>query len=389
MKYRYHILFFVLCLALSVPLIAQTHKNQSVLKDGQVFKIEITETGVHRLTYEWLQAQLGVNPAEWNADNIQIFGNGGGQLPEANLADRIDDLQENAIQIVGGDDGQLDAGDYILFYAENQDKIYYSEDEQMWLTQKNAFDTKNAYFLKIGNAKGKRIAVQENLTDVAYSSNSFDDFIHFEEDKMNLLDEFEHAQGSGKRWYGDQFKNVKSYDYDFTFPDLVSTAEVKIKARLAARARQSRRFTIDANGKSLQSNLIGSTSSSFNEPAESTYANIGTINSSFTANNDRIDLMVTYQGEEAWLDYITLNARRILKLEDAQVRFSDEKSLEQEKSGFQLESNKDALVWDISDPMEVKNQAFEKNGNSYTFGYESQSLKSFIAFAANETIEPN
>jgi len=388
MKYGYHLLLLLSFLFSNSLIIAQTHKTQSVLRDGQVFKIGITETGVHRLTYEWMQEQLGVNPSDWNADNIQVFGNGGGRLPEANITDRIDDLQENAIQVVDGGDGQLNAGDYILFYAENQDKVYYSEEEKMWLTQKNVFDTKNYYFLKIGNAKGKRIETQENLTGATYSSSSFDDFIHFEEDKMNLLDEFDHAQGSGKRWYGDQFKNVKSYDYEFTFSDLITTEEVKIKTRLAARARQSRRFTIDVNGQSLQSNLIGSTSGSFNEPAESIYANIGTIKSSFTAENDRIKLKVTYQGEEAWLDYITLNARRVLKLEDTQVRFSDEKSLEQEKSGFQLESSKEATIWDISNPMEVKSQIFERNGNTYTFAYESQLLKRFVAFAANEVAEP-
>ncbi|MEN0049651.1 MAG: type IX secretion system sortase PorU, partial [Bacteroidota bacterium] len=387
MKYRYYIFFFISFFTSSV--FAQTHKIQSVLASGQVYKIEIKETGVHRLTYEWLQEQLGINPADWNADNIQLFGNGGGQLPEANLADRVDDLEENAIQIVGGEDGQLNAGDYILFYAENQDKVYYDEEDEMWLTQKNVFDTKNFYFLKIGADKGKRIASQDNLTNATYVSNSFDDFIHFEEDKVNLLDEFDFAQGSGKRWYGDQFKNVKSYDYDFTFPDLVTTDEVKIKARLAARARQSRSFTIDVSGQMLQSNRIGSTSGSFNEPAESTYANIGTIESNFTAESDLIDLTVSYEGEEAWLDYITLNARRVLKLEEAQVRFSDAKSLEQAQSAFQLESSKEALIWEISNPMEVRNQVFAKSGNTYTFGYESESLKSFIAFAANETIEPN
>ncbi len=53
----------------------------------------------------------GVNPP----DHIRIFGNGGGMLPEKNSDARRDDLQEIAIAIYDGNDGNFDEGDYILF----------------------------------------------------------------------------------------------------------------------------------------------------------------------------------------------------------------------------------------------------------------------------------
>ncbi len=50
--------------------------------------------------------------------SYSYFGNGGGMLPEKNSDARRDDLQEIAIAIYDGNDGNFDEGDYILFYAE-------------------------------------------------------------------------------------------------------------------------------------------------------------------------------------------------------------------------------------------------------------------------------
>ncbi len=60
----------------------------------------------------------GMNLSGVNPDHIRIFGNGGGMLPEKNSDARRDDLQEIAIAIYDGNDGNFDEGDYILFYAE-------------------------------------------------------------------------------------------------------------------------------------------------------------------------------------------------------------------------------------------------------------------------------
>ena len=205
--------------------------NQSVLSDGEIYKIEIDEEGIYRLTYDWLREELNVDVSTWNTKNIQLFGNGGGELPEAVLADRTDDLEEIAIQIEDGGDGKLDVGDYILFYAESADEILYSEDEKMWLVERNAFDFHNYYFLKIGAVSGKRIQEATSVNTSTYSSTTFDRIEHFEEDKINLLDEFDFAQGSGKRWYGDFFDKIEAIDYDFKIPNLVADRPIKTKSR--------------------------------------------------------------------------------------------------------------------------------------------------------------
>ncbi|MEM9885278.1 MAG: type IX secretion system sortase PorU [Bacteroidota bacterium] len=385
--YRYYTSFiFLSFLGLSFCASAQ-FASQSVLKEGELYKIAVAETGIHRLSYEWLKEQLNVEPNDWAVDQIQIFGNHGGRLPEANAAERMDDLRENAIQIVGDADGQFNAGDYILFYAENADKIYYREDVEMWLTERNPFDSKNYYFLRIGIESGKRITTQASLDGADYTSNSFDDFIHFEEDEVNLLDEFDQAQGSGKRWYGDKFDNVEDINYRFSFPNLIPAEPLKIRSRLVARSRNSQPFFIDANGTRLQSNSITNTRGSFREPSESTYANSGLIQNIFSSTSDDINLTVTYEGEEGWLDYITLNARRELRLMGQQLRFSDSKSLAHEISAFELNASGEIQIWDITDPFAVQVQSSNQSADTYIFGYQSDTLKTFIAFQDDQTLE--
>ena len=53
--------------------------------------------------------------------NIKIYGHGGRMAPLLNSTPYEFDLTENAIQIIGEQDGVFDATDYILFYAEGVD----------------------------------------------------------------------------------------------------------------------------------------------------------------------------------------------------------------------------------------------------------------------------
>ncbi|MDV7395453.1 hypothetical protein RZS08_28965, partial [Arthrospira platensis SPKY1] len=90
----------------------------SVLRDGAIYKIGVSRTGVHKIDYNFLVDQLGIAAASINPARIQLFGNGGGMLPEAVSDSRPDDLIENPILVVDGGDGKFDPGDYILFFAQ-------------------------------------------------------------------------------------------------------------------------------------------------------------------------------------------------------------------------------------------------------------------------------
>ena len=91
--------------------------KNSVLSQGTWFKFSIDTTGVFKIDRSFLQ-NLGINTNEIDPKNIRIYGNGGQLLPMLNNVFRYDGLQENAIAVVGEDDGTFDANDYILFYGK-------------------------------------------------------------------------------------------------------------------------------------------------------------------------------------------------------------------------------------------------------------------------------
>lgn len=359
-----------------------------MLADGQLFKITVEKRGVHRINVAQL-SKLGVNVGALNPNTLQLFGSQTGMLPETAGKNTFDDLQEIPFLWIGAVNGRLNANDYLVFFAEGADKFYYNPIDKQFAVERNAFDTYNCYFLKISTTNRTTLAEQPNMSAKEYTTETFDDCIHYEEDKVNLLDAFISTQGSGKRWYGDQFRNVSSYKYNFTFPNLVIANPVQVKATIAARSKTSRRFSIEANGTKLESNLITETSRSFTDPSESTFANTGSVLGTFSADKDNIELSINYNGDEGWVDYITLNARRKLIMNDEQLIFRDLNSLNFAATTYKLENTKnDMQIWDITNSLAPLKQVFTQTGNTITFSTSSQQLKEFIAFYPSKAISP-
>lgn len=87
------------------------------LSTGTFYKIRVDKSGIFKITKQFLQDN-GINPSSVNPKNFRIYGNGGIMLPENNQDARYSALQENAIQVVGEDDGVWNDNDYALFYAQ-------------------------------------------------------------------------------------------------------------------------------------------------------------------------------------------------------------------------------------------------------------------------------
>ena len=68
-------------------------------------------------------------------------------LPEANAAARIDDLEEIAIQVEDGGDGQLNGNDFVLFYASGPDQWVKDSVNKRFSHQKNLYSNKAFYFI--------------------------------------------------------------------------------------------------------------------------------------------------------------------------------------------------------------------------------------------------
>ncbi len=355
----------------------------SVLKDGAIYKIAVSQSGIHKINYNFLKEELKIDIDNVDPTTIKLYGNGGGILPEKIEDFRFDDLQENAIQIIGEADGRFDAVDYILFYAEGPHEWQYDPVRKVFNRETNVYDDKNYYFIKISSEKGLRIKDQNAISTTEYTSNAFDDYARFEEELINLLDAFSFAQGTGKNWYGDLFETIRERSYaDFFFPNIIAEP-ANLQIAFAGRSSATTSFNARVGNNQFSAGIRRSNTGDI----EDDYAHIGLVNESFLPESENIAVNISYPptaSSTGWLDYIQLNVRRQLILTEMQMHFRDQNTLAFNTSTFQLSNaNANTLIWDISNPIQPSNQLFNLSGSQLAFGVNTRTLKEFVAFDAN------
>ena len=189
-----------------LPLIvsgAIPHADSSVLARGKWYKLAVTHTGIHKITWDNLKT-LGIDPSTVDDARIRLFGNGSGMLPEVNSATRIDDLREISVQVEDGGDGRFDATDYILFYGEGADKWKYDPLNRFYSRQRNLYSDSTYYFLNFDQREGRRVQPMPGISENPNNfSSRYDDFMSHELDQQNLI-------RSGREWFGETFDNLKS-----------------------------------------------------------------------------------------------------------------------------------------------------------------------------------
>ncbi|MEM1216433.1 MAG: type IX secretion system sortase PorU, partial [Bacteroidota bacterium] len=368
----------------------------SVLSDGSVYKIAINETGIHRLSYDFLKNTLGISDLDdVDPRSIRLYGNGGGLVPFDNSAERIEDLAENAIRIVGEGDGSFDGDDYILFYAEGANKWEYDADADRFDEQVNPFTYQNFYFIKTGaSGNGLRIGTRLSLDNTAATTNTFDGLFRFEEELVNVMHEIENlGTGTGQTWYGDFFKFAREKDYNnlFTIPGLVTNEPVWITAEMALRAAVRPRFFFDIAGQTLTSSQAGSVPIGSSSEINFNLAPTATIREQVNLTDENVSLKLRYphpggaEQSSGWLDFIQLRARQRLTLGDSPLRFRDTRSLANASTTFTLDGITSSVeVWDVTNPLEVRQQEGNLTGSTFSFGAAtSDFLREFIAFDTN------
>lgn len=354
------------------PSPGREYASASVLSTGEWYKIGVTKDGVYSLSYSFLQS-MGMDMASVNPQNIRIYGNGGGMLPSANWQYRPDDLTENAIYVSGEADGKFDAGDLIFFYGQGPHRWILNGN--LFKHQQNLYADTNYYFITADLGAGKRIISKTALSDFNSTVTSFNDYQFYERDLINPV-------RSGREWLGETFSIVTDYNFIFSFPDISNEAPVTLKTAVAGRTTSGQNiFTVKANGQTVGTISVNSVSGNYTD----NFARIAEGQGSFAPSGANISINISMNkgnsGSQGWLDFIEINARRNLALSGGQILFRDVNSVGIGNARFRL-SNADAnmLVWDITNPLEAKNQPGSLAGNIFEFISSTDSLGEFIAF---------
>ena len=352
--------------------------SNSVLASGVWYKFAVGSNGIYRLSYDDLK-KAGVDVGSINPQNLRIYGNGGGMLPEANSKPRIDDLMENAIFVSGAEDGRFDPGDYLLFYGQGPDQWNYSTTDNLFHCRKNIYSDRMYYFLNFDKGPGKRIATEPSSTQSpTFYASKFEDYASYEKDDVNLIK-------SGREWWDQQkFDITTTRNYSFSFPNLDLLSPVAVTAYVAARSiGSSTSFTVSAQGNVIMNINIGSISGGFE--GNFAIANKGTA--TFIPSGPVIDIKLNFNKTSSssvgYLNYIELNAMRSLTMYGSQMSFRSVAGTEPNGiTEFTFNGNgQNVQIWDVTNGGDIRKvETIQSGANNYTFRLATDTLREFMAF---------
>ncbi|WP_370477822.1 type IX secretion system sortase PorU [Tamlana flava] len=351
--------------------------SNSVLNSGDWYRFYVENSGVFKLSRGFLQ-QLGVNVNSVDPRTIKVFGHGGRMIPHSNAASYPYDVPENAIKFVGEEDGVLNNEDYILFYAEGP--TGYNTDSR---THINCYTDKTYYYINVSPGNGKRIQEFSQPSGTPdMTIDAFEDYQFHEIDEYNLV-------SLGRRWFGDRFDVSNKKEFEFDFPDLVTSQPLKLTVIVAAAAKSASAMNVSVNGNSLATLSLSGVSSP-------TYASGATFsNNNVSVNSSKVTVKLDFDNRGnpstlGYLDYISVEGVRNLNFNNKQFKFKN--SAVANASGIVQYNISNAQnlseVWDVTDIYNVSNAANNDKSANFSFNATLGSLMTYVAFSPSDYYTP-
>lgn len=350
--------------------------QNSVLANGEWYRFYVEKSGVYKVSKSFLQS-LGLNT---NVDprNIKIYGNGGRMVPLLNGTPYPIDLEENAIQFIGENDGVFDDNDYILFYAEGVDT--WNEES---LTSVNLFADKSYYYITASGGNGKRIqessqpAGSPNLLFTQYNRTDI-----YELDLVNIAK-------LGRRWFGEQFNIENSQTFSVVVPNLITSEPLNVKINLASKSPNPTSFTITANSQNLGTvNFPAITTGATYEALENA------LNTTFSSTSSTINFKLDYNNggvpsANGYLDFISLNSICALNGTNGQFTFFNNDEELNIGVGEYVLTNASSVqeVWNVTDIYNVQ-KFTNTSGANFSFKVNLGQKRKYVAVSQTDFYSP-
>jgi hypothetical protein len=321
----------------------------SVLANGKWIRFEVPEEGIYKITRAQLSS-FGIDPNTVDPRTIKIYNNGGKVLPELPSAPRPNDLVENAIIIVGEEDGRFDANDYILFYGRGTNFFDYSSDGKTIKRFYHPYSKSNYYWITSGGNAGKRMNRKSSVSDNPdLVQNTTVAFAYKEDDKINL-------GKTGRQWFGDDFsQTILQRVYLNRLDARIPGEPVKYNLRFVVGSSTNLTLTVSENGNQIYNeNLAGYGGNKYQVGKE--YSRSFTYSGNIPNDMSSLTLRITPAASTSvgYLDYFEIEYKRELKaLDDFLIIYSNEINgvIEYQLSNF---STSNINVFDVTDYANVK-----------------------------------
>lgn len=358
----------------------RTYSTASVLASGNWYKISVGAEGIYKVDVPFLNT-LGLTGAISSA-SLRLYGNGGAMLPEAGNGPYTDDLQEVAISVVDGGDGQLNGGDYFLFYSPGPHHWLNDSASKSFTHQKNRYSDKAYYYIAISGT-GKRIGTQTASPQATATITSFDERYFAELDTVNFL-------SSGKEWYGEEFSSAPgrtlSRSFALPFTDILTTEPSVLKTSVVARSvNNPSGFSASVNNVVVQQIPVPAIGTSQYD----LFAQPGGAVSSFTLSQPAASLVYTFSpgsfNSQGWLNWFEFFCRRPLSLSSGRtLLFRDWRSVGTGGALFSITTaDAAAQVWDVTDGANPVKMNTVLTANNLRFTADAQQLREYACFSGS------
>lgn len=366
---------------------AKINVSNSVLANGKWVRFETPEEGIYRITRSQL-SNFGIDPNTVDPRTIKIYNNGGKVLPELQTAPRPIDLVENAILVIGEEDGRFDQNDYILFYGRGTNFFDYDTDGRTIKRFKHPYSNQNYYWITSGGSNGKRMDKKSSLSQTPdYYQTSTVAFAFKEDDKINL-------GKTGRQWFGDDFSQaILQRVYMNSLEARIQSEPVKYNVRFIVGSSTNLSLTILENGNQVISQQLsgyGVAKYQVGRSHELNFSYNGNIPNNLSSLTFRINPSASTS--VGYLDYFVIEYKRELRaLNDFLTIFSDEVNgvVEYNLSNF---STSNINVFDVTDFANVKlvDNASVSGGNFIFRALESANQRSkYVAVESGKFRTPS
>jgi len=368
--------------------------SENPLKSGTFYKIKVDKSGIFKITKQFLQ-QNGINVANINPKNFRIYGNGGIMLPEVNKDKRYDALQENAIQVVGEDDGVWNDNDYALFYAQgpngynlfdrtNGNGVKRTEYRRQIAPNNfiNIYEDYSYYFINFDNGPGKRVQSVDQILPQDLITR-YDDYQYINEEKFNLIK-------LGRTWTGDVIQGSRDIIFNTKSP-MQSDDIIRFKTQVIGYLAQSTNVKIDVNGSKRDATLASDSQDFVPISHESSLTNQtgNSIKFSYISNTS------ANPNGSFYFDFAEVQYKEDLSFNNAQMNFRDYDIVtgSGDLYGFSVKNTSGLeQIWDVSDITNARRVTNKSpQSSSFNFGYSADSPyfnNEFVAFKNSVAYEP-
>ena len=374
------LLIMITCSGISAQVTKENYTPVSFLSEGKWFKIAIIRDGIYRINFSELK-NLGLE----YPSNPRIFGNNCGQLSYINDGSGPDDLREIPLYESAGRDGVLNEGDFILFYGQATSRWEYDTINREFYFRGHNYSDTAFYFITSDATGGKRIMPsQEPVAPAKYISESSDvSYIH-EIESENLIK-------SGREWF-EPMTYLRDTEIDPGLKDLILSEPLIYNIRLVARSPSLTSFRFFQEGSLITEIQVPAVDMS---STTGTYAQIAISSGTVLPSIQSPDFAVRFLNNDeisarAWIDYVTIQARKLNTFEGAVTFFTDSRSVNPHNiTEFKIRTAiPDEMIWDVSDPFNTKIINYSDSGNEISFRATTDSLRTFAAFIPDNTDRP-